>query len=224
MATKHDVTLVGNSIPASLEEAFDPSKFTDLSVSADVNFGCDPFPAQKVLAGHPVPDGAECPDFRTDWRQVLRASPPDVAIFMVPQSITSDMRVDGATLKFGSSAYRTWLATMLGTLRKQALTAGARHFAVTTLACHRIPPVTQDLRNVDDDDRVRTINTTVRRWAQRTHTPVYDLHNFLCKDTYHATINGLPLYADGLHFTKRSGSVVWSWLAPQLQQTLRAGR
>lgn len=221
MGTKQSVTLIGNSIPDSLQAAFPGNQFPDLTTSADVSFGCDPFEGQKVLFGKAQPVGADCPGFRKAWQQQLRSLAPDLAIFTVPQSITSDMQVDGKVLHFGSPAYLRWLSGMLSTIRKQALAAGAKHFAVGTLACHRMMAFTQDTRDVDNDKRVDTIDDRVRSWAKATGTPVIDFHKLLCSHGYDDTINGTPLYKDTLHYTAESGAIIWGWMAPQIQQILR---
>lgn len=224
MRARHTVTLIGNSIPASLQTAFPPGTFPDLSVTADVSFGCDPFEGQKVVGGKTQPVGASCPGFRKAWQHRLRAISPDVAIFTVPQSITSDMRVNGKVLHFGSSGYRKWLTGMLSTIRKQALAHGAERFAIGTLSCHRMPGTTQDARDISNDERVQTINTVARRWAARTDTPVVDFDKLLCTGGYNDTINGKPLYKDDLHYTSASGAIVWDWLAPQVQRIVRTGK
>lgn len=221
MSTAHSVTLVGNSIPASLQAAFPQGQFPDLSVTADVSFGCDPFEGRKVVDGQAQPVGASCPGFRTAWQQQLRKISPDVAIFTVPQSITSDMLVHGKVLPFGSADYRKWLSGMLSTLRGQALAHGAKHFAIGTLSCHRMPGVTQDARDVDNDERVAVINEAARQWATSTGTPVIDFHQLLCTGGYHDTINDVPLYQDSLHYTAQSGAILWGWLAPQIQAIVR---
>lgn len=221
LAAPHSVTLVGNSVPASLAQAYPVGEFADLSVSDDISFGCDPFPGDKVIDHKVVPAGASCPEFRRTWQESLRTNPPTLAIFMVPQTLVDSMRINGKSLPFGSSAYRSWLARMLGTLRKQALAAGADHFAVTTLSCHRMPALTTELKQVNDDKRVAIVNDVVRSWAAGSGTPVLDLQKFLCGSGYRRMIDGTPLYQDGLHFTAESGAVVWRWMAPQIQQIVR---
>ncbi|MFC6707299.1 acyltransferase family protein [Flexivirga alba] len=222
-STKYSVSLIGNSIPSSLADAFPAGRFSDLTVSADVSFGCDPFEGQKVIGGQAQPVLSECPGFRKAWQNELRQSPPDVALFTVPQSITSDMKVNGKVLPFGSKSYLQWLSGMLSTMRSDSLAAGSKHFAIGTLSCHRMPGYTEDARHVDDDGRVATINAQVRRWASSTGTRVIDFHTLLCGKGYADTINDTPLYKDTLHYTSESGAVVWGWLAPQLQQIVRKG-
>jgi len=221
LGTRHSVTLIGNSVPASLAAAFPVGQFSDLSISSDVSFGCDPFKGQKVVDGRAQPVGAACPGFRTAWQRQLTTLSPDLAIFTVPQSITSDMLVDGRVLHFGTPAYLRWLSGMLSTIRRQSLAAGARQFAIATLSCHRMMAFTDDTRDVNNDHRVETINDEVRAWARSTKTPVIDFEQLLCAHGYDDTINGTPLYKDGLHYTAQSGAIVWGWLAPQIQQIVR---
>nr|WP_281276228.1 acyltransferase [Flexivirga caeni] len=221
MATRKTVTLIGNSVPDSLQSAFPGVKYPDLNVATDVSLGCDPFPGQKVLDGQVQPIGAGCPAFHRQWQERLRSDPPDLAIFMVPQSITSDMLVNGRTLHFGTPAYLDWLGSMLGSVRRESLAAGAKHFAVATLTCHRVIGFTDDAKHINDDGRVATIDAKVRQWAASTGTTVFDFDKLLCTGGYHDAINGTALYADGYHYTAASGSVIWSWLAPLIQQVFR---
>lgn len=221
MSTRHSVTLIGNSIPASLAAAFPADQFPDLSTSTDISFGCDPFKAQKVVDGRPQPVGADCPRFSSAWQRRLTTLSPDLAMFTVPQSITSDILVNGKVLHFGTAAYLDWLHGMLSTMRRESLAAGAKHFAVGTLSCHRMLAFTDDTRDVNNDERVRTINDEVRAWARSTGTPVIDFEKLLCAHGYDDTINGTPLYKDSLHYSAESGAIVWGWMAPQFQQILR---
>lgn len=221
MDAKHSVTLIGNSVPASLQAAFPQGQYPDLSVGTDVSLGCDPFAGQKVLDGKTQPIGSGCPEFHKTWQRGLQSDPPDLAIFTVPQSITSDMLINGKVLHFGTPAYLNWLGHMLGTIRSESLAAGAKRFAVATLACHRVIGFTDDAKHVNDDQRVAAINKKVRTWASSTRTTVFDFDKLLCGHGYSDTINDTALYADGYHYTSQSGAVVWSWLAPEIQRALR---
>ena len=56
-------------------------------------------------------------------------------------------------------------------------------------------------------------------WARSNGVTLIDQFGFLCPGgQYHGRINGVNLYADGLHFTSESGPIFWNWLAPQIQQ------
>lgn len=57
----------------------------------------------------------------------------------------------------------------------------------------------------------------VQTWADAEDVPVIDQYGLLCSQGYRTRINGTELYGDGMHYTKDSAAIFWSWLAPQLQ-------
>lgn len=219
----HGVTLIGNSIPASVERSFPPSSYPDLNVQADVNFGCDPFEGAVVTDGRAQPTPAGCGDFRRNWPALISSSKPSVAAFFVPQTMVMDHSIDGRTIRFNTPAYTSFVRSALDSVRTTALSHGARQFAVVTLACHDVPfaNINPQARMMNDDSRVVHTNTDVRAWARERQVPVIDQYGFLCTGGYHANINSTALYEDGLHFSSASGASFWSWLAPQFQQILR---
>lgn len=223
LASVHKVSLIGNSIPASIDTAFRPSRYPDIDLRPDASFGCDTFAGSIVVDGKREDALANCPAFRRLWTVKLQIDKPDLAAFFVPQTMVLDHEADGHTVTFGTPAYTAFIRSALDDARRGVASAGVPRFAVVTLACHDQPfaDTSPKVDLVNDITRVERTNRDVRAWARERSVPVIDQFGFLCTGGYHPTINGTPLYPDGLHFSAQSGAAFWTWFAPQLQQILR---
>lgn len=219
--TSHRVAVVGNSVPRSMVAAFPNDLLSDLQLNDVTAIGCDPFSGTDAAQ---APPPQVCLTFRSQWAgRISDGGHPDLVLLYVPQTLLSDRNVNGHRLRFGSNAFDTWLAEDLDRLRSAATAVGAR-FALVNLACHRLPDFGTDreVTAMNDDGRVRQLNTLVRSWAGQASVPVIDQYSALCTGGYHDSVNGTPLYKDGLHVTQDSGRILWEWLAPQLQTILTA--
>ena len=218
-AVQRRILLLGNSIPYSLAVSFPASSYPDLRVDQDTNFGCDMYDAPKIVDGQVQTTTQQCRDWRASWPRTVAAHRPDVAVVFLTHPMLDDIEVDGQVLAAGSGAHAAYLRAQLDRIVAMARENGAAHVAVMNLGCHRLPDVagTSELTRTNDDAAVTALDTMVGAWGQSVGVPVLDQYALLCTGGYHDTINGTPLYADGLHFTGDSGAVLWSWLAPQLQ-------
>ncbi len=223
LAAVHKVSLIGNSIPASVDSAFRPSRYPDIDLRPDASFGCDTFAGSIVVDGKREDPLANCSAFRRSWTTKLQTDKPDLAAFFIPQTMVLDHEADGRTVTFGTPAYSAFIRSALDEAKRGAASAGVARFAVVTLACHNQPfaNTSPKVALVNDIKRVERTNRDVRAWARERGVAVIDQFGFLCTGGYHPTINGTPLYPDGLHFSAASGAVFWTWFAPQLQQILR---
>ena len=223
LSSSHSVTLIGNSIPESVDRTFPAAQYPDIDLSAAVNFGCDPFEGQVVADGRPQPTLIDCVTWRKKWPDTIGQKKSDLSVLFVPQTLVMDHRVDGATIKFGTSAYTQFVRSSLDSVRRKVTAQGGRRFAVVTLACHDMPfaKFSEELRAMNDTTRVTRTNNDVRTWARDHHVAVVDQYGFLCNGGYHPQINGSALYEDGMHFTSASGASFWTWFGPQLQRILK---
>lgn len=223
LASVHKVSLIGNSVPASVDSAFRPSRYPDIDLRPDASFGCDTFAGSIVVQGKREYPLANCPAFRRMWTEKLHIDKPDLAAFFVPQTMVLDHEAGGRTVTFGTPAYTAFIRSALDEARRGVASAGVPRFAVVTLACHDQPfaDLSAKVDLVNDIKRVERTNRDVRAWARERGVPVIDQFGFLCTGGYHPTINGTSLYPDGLHFSAESGAAFWTWFAPQLQQILR---
>jgi peptidoglycan/LPS O-acetylase OafA/YrhL len=210
---------IGNSIPASLYEAINPMTLSEFTLTESVNFGCDPFNGAKATDKGPSEITPECRNWQRVWPQAISVNKPDVALYFVPQTLTLDWYVNNKRLTFGTPAHDAFIKESLDDVRKKALAAGAKSFAITTLACHEVPTFDQtELINVNDVTRVRHLRELTLNWAKKNDAGIIDIYTALCDKGYTDTINGEVLYADGLHYTAESGSIMWDWMRPQLEE------
>ena len=214
--TSAEAILVGNSVPSGLAEHFPRLRYPDLEVSDSTNAGCDLIGTEKVVGATVVPISNACRSFEKHWTDPVAGSHPDVVVYFVTQALLDDLSLDGRTVRRGTLAHWTYVAHRLSHLRSAALRAGARRFAVATLACHRISVIGPESERMNNDGFVRDLNGRVIEWARRHHTAVLDQYARLCAGGYHDAIDGITLYDDEMHFTARSAGIFWSWLAPAI--------
>ncbi|KRE37169.1 hypothetical protein ASG73_12815 [Janibacter sp. Soil728] len=211
------VTFIGNSVPDSLIASFRSANHPDLEIQGLTNVGCDPLDSPRYADGATLPEQPGCADWRKSWATTLSAETPDVVLYFVAQTMVTDRKVDGRVVTFGSDA---WTQLIDDNLDKAKVAAGDSHFAVLNLSCHSMPTFgSEEIERVNDTQYVRDLNATVADWADKNGVPVVDQYSLLCPDDkVHSTINKVPLYKDGIHFTDQSGPIFWKWLAPRLQR------
>ncbi|MDF8264096.1 acyltransferase family protein [Luteipulveratus flavus] len=222
--TTRSVILVGNSIPVSLTNYFDGSSFSDLQVSRSANLGCDPFPGRQYVGDELQVPSAGCVQWHTTWTDKIAETRPDLTLFFVPQTLVSDYEVDGRRIRYGTAEHDRFITASLEHVRTQIAQHGGKRLAISTLSCHDQPDFGKnpEAANVSNIARVRHVNAIATAWARQKQVGVVDTFSAVCAGGFHERVNGVPLYADGLHFTKTSAPIIWNWLAPQLQQL--AGR
>ncbi|KNX37262.1 hypothetical protein VV01_09080 [Luteipulveratus halotolerans] len=217
---KRSVVLLGNSVPASLTQNHGgDTTVPDVVPTGNVSLGCDPFPGEKLIDGDPVKVSPDCVEWQQEWGKAMRLVSPDVALYFVPQTLVSDFKNDEGVQRFGTAGHDAFIRSSLDHVRTTSLAHGAKRFALTNLACHRMPDfgVNKEIDLINDDERVRHVNAVATAWARTHGVPVIDTFSALCKDGYHGEVNGVPLYQDGIHYTPRSGPIYWRWLAPQIR-------
>ena len=219
------VTLLGNSIPFSLMDRFPANEYPDLKVQAQTSFGCTPYGGAEFSGGQEKTISADCKNFQETWQSGVRGS-TTVAYFL-SQNFLDDYLVNGRMLKAGSAEHDVFITEMLDKIRLEARREGVQHLPIVTFACHRIPNINNspEIDNYNSIARVKHLNAVATSWAKNRGEKVIDQYGFLCpQDKYYGKINGEDLYSDGLHFTDHSAPILWSWLAPQLQQVAAGGR
>ncbi len=211
------VAFIGNSVPKSLITYFRQSNHPDLQLVDMTNIGCDPLDAPKFSDGKVQSEQDGCPQWRRGWGDEVAADDPDVVLYFVAHTMVTDRWVDGRVVEFGSPE---WVDLIEQGLDRALAASVHREFALINLTCHEMPTFSsEEIKRVNDTEYVTELNEVVENWAEAKRVPVLDQYSLLCEgDELHTTVNGVPLYADGIHFTKDSGPIFWRWLAPRLQQ------
>lgn len=215
---KQRVVVVGNSIPHSLLTTLPAGTFSDLDVRESTSFGCTTFEGQQIADGKPVAPSAACRTFADNWSAGLAGA--RTMLYFVPHNLLDDYEVDGRRLQAGTPEHDSFIRTRLDGVLARSEAAKVTKPVLVNLACHRLPTFgDQKPPAINDTAKVRHLNSVVAAWARSKHVQVADQFDFLCPGgVYHGRINGLDLYQDALHFTDRSGPLVWSWLAPQIRE------
>jgi peptidoglycan/LPS O-acetylase OafA/YrhL len=219
------VVVVGNSIAAGLAGRGDASRFTDLRVDLVASLGCDPWVREERQSADVTPPRPECLTWRRDWPGQIRAADRPYVLYVVSPNLLPDYRApDGSWATPPSAEHDRILRGILDELRTRVREAGAGGFGIVNLACHRRPDLGGNLvvRRSNDDQLVRHLNGVVLDWSRTHGVRVFDAYGTLCPgDTYYASVNGVQLYDDGVHYGFQSAPMVFDWLAPQLQAAAR---
>ena len=210
--------ILGNSIPNSLDKSVQSEQNPYLSLIANTFVGCDPIDGTKTVDGDVTLPTADCLAWREQWKDLVKEHDPDITIFFVSQTMVLDRLVDGEKFSFGSKEFNEHLRTELDKLKRDAQKAGSEHFAISNLACHNLFSFDNaELDRINDFKNVQRLNNLVSAWGEANDVLVIDTYSALCPgDQFSETVNGVPLYSDGFHFTDESGPIFWEWMAAQL--------
>lgn len=218
--TTRSVMLMGNSVPEGLALYFPATSYPDIQLTNNTYTGCDLIGGEQTLAHTATQDKETCATWRRGgWKEPVGRLKPDLVVFFVPQNMVSDQEAgDGQTLAFGSTDYESFLQDKLSYLKRGVEDESNGQFVLVNVACHELPDFgNEELVRVNDDRVVQKLNEMVQTWADAEDVPVIDQYGLLCSQGYRTRINGTELYGDGMHYTKDSAAIFWSWLAPQLQ-------
>lgn len=218
-ASRHrNAMILGNSIPNSLDKSVQRDANPNLGLISNTFVGCDPIAGFKVNGDGKALPTTDCLEWRERWPVIVSEHEPDITVFFVSQSLVMDRMLDDKKLVFGTPEFEKHLDSELTKMMNKALDAGSKHFALSNLACHDLAAFdNSELLRINDIEKVQTLNHIVSSWANVHKVLVIDSYNALCPgDKYSETLNGIPLYSDGLHFTNESGPIFWDWMAPQL--------
>lgn len=224
---RHEVVLVGASTVAMLGQRGQMNKTPDVEVDPVASLGCTPYVRDEVVEGAAPPESSACTDFREQWVDAVDAADSPTVIFYLPTRILTDFRVDGRTVGPESPEYDELLRGILDEFDDKARQNGAERVGIINLPCLERPDFGDDkaVARSNDIDVVNDVNGVVADWAEDNGADVYDNYALLCPgDRYFDTVNGKPLYEDGLHYSSESAPLMWRWLAGQVRENADGGR
>jgi hypothetical protein len=219
------VYLLGDSVPYGLREHVPATTLAKYSISGSTVIGCTLFPAQTYLIGASEEEGwQKCVDWTDSRDSLFRTASPDLLLLWPGQYQQFDITVDGARVAQGTAGYRDWLDSQFDRLLAQAA-GSAKHVAIVTVPCHRLLDSGNSPKApiVNDDARVRWLNSALADYATRHRVPLIDLYGFSCgggRDPEY--VDGVAMRVDGIHYSKDGAAIIWDWLDGQIA-TILAG-
>lgn len=222
---RHEVVLVGASTAVGLGARGRTEDTPDIDVDVVASLGCDPYVRDKVVGSAQPPESAKCAAFRENWVAATAAATDPTVVFFLNTGLFSDYVVDGRTVSPPTPEYDAVITGILDELREKAIANGAARVAMINMACHQRPDFGGDMAVARSNDlgMVQHLNGVIDDWAKGAGADVYDIYGLLCPGgRYFGEVNRLPLYDDGLHFTRQSAPLIWQWVASRVR--LGAGR
>jgi peptidoglycan/LPS O-acetylase OafA/YrhL len=215
------VLLAGDSVAVTLGfDAVPPSQRDDIWLKGVARVGCG------LLTGTPVSGGVrgtsqeECRDWPEEYTKGVRTYNPELALLLVGGWEVFDREVDGRVLRLGTAPMEAELRRALDRART-ILTADGARLAILTTPC--FSPTTRELGDFGeaaraDPARVKWLNDVWRRYAaDHPDVTILDLDAHACPGgAYAATIDGVEMRTDGVHFTRDGARLLWKWLGPEV--------
>ena len=221
------VLLAGDSVAVTLGfDAVRPSQRKDIWLRGVARVGCG------LLTGTPVSGDTlgqsqeECHDWPEQYAKGVRTYQPDLSLLLIGGWEVFDREIDGQVLRVGTAPMEAELRSALDRARA-ILTANGARLVILTTPC--FSPTTRELGEFGevaraDPARVRWLNDVWRRYAaDHPNVSILDLDADACPGgTYAATIDGVTMRTDGVHFTVAGARLLWKWLGPAVLRSARA--
>jgi peptidoglycan/LPS O-acetylase OafA/YrhL len=225
-AGQTSVLLAGDSPGRFLGWYFPKDEHADIALSTTTVIGCGLPPQRLVVKGVESAPQPQCDEWPSEFARAAGAVHPDLVVVSTGAWEVFDHVVDGKVLKVGTAAYEAELLRQYD--RAIAALAGTRtKVALLDVPCFR--QASWVVSGVDlapdhnDPGRQEWLNTVLAKVAARHpgQVSVLDLRSFLCPGgRYVDSLRGVRVRPDGVHVGAPGGQLVWSWLAPQLQELL----
>lgn len=224
------VAMVGDSVPASVQDGFDPAKYPGLDLVKGARAeGCDFTPISIHVNGKTVHESPSCPAWREAWPQRVKETGADAVLATAGLRFLVPLEENGRELPQGSEGAKKVLRRNLDGMLAQTRRSGASQLLVINVPCRLLTPqqagegyrrlIGEAPRPID----TRWANEVIRAWGKqhaKDGVRVLDLDAQLCADGYRPAINGTKLYKDGAHFTEAGAALVWTWLAPSVARAM----
>lgn len=221
------VVLVGDSQALSLYAGIKDDPSSTLTVRLVTRLGCGVVPYVSVVGGQPVsPQEPLCDDWAKARGSEIANAAGDLGVLFAGSWEQYDRWVDGRAVPYTDpewmtltvADYRTVLAEILHSMPHAAVVLDHCHDvpnvdipASTLFQWGRYPPV------VNDPGRIAATNRAVETAASYfPAVTVVDVGSLLCAHGYQASVDGVQLRTDGLHWTTEGARLVWRWMEPKL--------
>lgn len=219
-AVRKTVVVVGASTVLGLVERGELDKTPDLFSYSAASLGCTTYHRAEVVDDGSSPDTAECVKFRERWAEAITKRTDPVVVLFLHTRLFTDFVVDGEAVAPGSPEHDKVIEGILEEFRDEAVASGASKVAIVNMACHdrpdfgKVPSITRS----NDFEATKHLNRVVDEWSEANDVAVFDQYTLLCDgDEYFPSVNGVPLYDDGLHFSWESAPIIWQWMANEIR-------
>jgi hypothetical protein len=170
--------------------------------------------------GTPHTNYPGCTEWDQRWRATVQRFDPDVVVVLLDRWELMDRRLSGRYQHVGDPEFDQYLTGELNLAWSISAQQGARVVVLTAPYTHRAERPDGSLWDEDTPQRTQAWNRliTTAAAAHASHPTVLDLLAVVCPDGhYSATVGGLRVRSDGLHFTPQGvRQVIAPWLLPQL--------
>jgi lysophospholipase L1-like esterase len=224
------VLVVGDSIALSLAEGI-RGEFAahGVTVLDEGMLGCGIVSTGKVwIAGEMETISPKCADWAERWGRAEADFAPDVVVVLVGAWDAYDREIDGRFIPFDTPESDALLRADLSHAVDVLSSGGARVVLLTVPYYeYRYSVNTPDVsRSAFVPARVDHFNEILAGVAAADErVTLIDLNHFLSPDgAIHATIDGIAVQGDGVHFSPEGGQYVAEWLQPKLARlAVRSG-
>jgi len=221
--------VVGDSVAVSLGEGLDRYTADDPAIKSvdGGTLGCGMLRDGQVDMGEQLYNqGSECNDWNDRWLDPINAIHPNVVVLLTGAWDVLDRKIDGQWYSPGEVSFDRYFLSELDQATQLLSSQGAKVVILTTPFFYRPELVGQTGHDWPEYDpwRVDRINALYRDFleAHPNRYTLIDLNRYVSPGgKYTASLDGVPLRADGVHFTLEGAELVSRWLAPQLVEVAR---
>ncbi|WP_068253908.1 acyltransferase family protein [Janibacter corallicola] len=218
--------IVGDSVGFSLGYNFPKEDFPDVAPTAQVRFGCGTAIQHLAVDGHQQEPGTEkCEGMFQEWTTAAEETRPKAVVWSLGGWEVFDHVVDGKIVSPGSPGYTEHLESRL----EEGLAALPEDVPVfiPDVPCYHQESFVVDGEDLapdrNDTSRSKAVNRVLEDFAKkhdRVHVP--DTYSYLCPNgSYEKRIDGVWMRDDGVHYSAEGAHEFWSWLMPQINETVK---
>ncbi|WP_018155766.1 acyltransferase family protein [Demetria terragena] len=218
------IAVVGDSVPTSLQEGFEQSRYPGATVLRHADYGgCNPIPLTLDVGGDAVPEDQGCDEWRQRWPREVRKDRADVLLAPAGLGFTLPIREGGRLVEPRSATAERLIRSALAAQLRQFEQSGATQLQVVNVPCRVLRPAVLGKRTREAlgersyEIDPTWVNSVIADWGARHRAQgveIIDLNKALCGNGFRGDINGVRMYTDGVHFSEPGAALTWTWLMP----------